>query len=991
MLALAVTLLAGVAPLDSAPIRSIHQLTHKTWSVQDGAPAEIRVLAQTGDGYLWLGTVSGLVRFDGVRFVPFQPTANDTLPTTGVRALTEGRDGSLWIVWETGTVSHLVNGRLTTYGSSDGIAPAFDLTESSMGEVVAGTESGLARLVDGKWSDVSAAWGFGATQARAVWFDSRNTLWVETSDRVLYRPHDAAHFLDPGMKLKRVAYQADFDEAPDGSVWIAELGESSHSLNLVGDHAPRTEVRVGALTLVIDRKGSLWVGSRGDGLRRVPDLARIRGRSVAQFGPEAEQFTEKDGLLSNVLSDLLEDREGNIWVASDRGLERFREGDLVPYTTRGGLRPRAVFAARDSSVWISAYAVQEVTRIGPRGRDDLHEPPCWCYRMVQDSAGRIWAFGDTMVVRFEGLKPTRLSFDNGRPLGPDALAIDSSGTVWLADQALGLVRLIGSRIDPVVPATVLGRVSSLLSDRGGGMWAGSVGRVLRYAQGKLTQFGAADGVRSGQITDLYEDRSGTVWAVGAGGIHRFDGKRFQALSEHQALPGRAVFAMTEDDSGAWWLATRTGLLRLPPGEIERAMADTAHQLRYRTFDRLDGLPGAIVMTLLPVLTRARDGKIWVGTDQGVASIDPRGLGRTNHPFDVLVEAVRIDGRERPASDFATIPAGSREIEIDYTATALSIAERIQFRYRLDGVDTTWREVGTRRRAYYTDLRPGTYHFRVSATDGSGQWDESEALWSFRVLPAWYQTLWFRTLVILLIGSIGGLVVWLIQRGRHAQAQADLKHDYEITLAERARIADDLHDTLLQGFTGVSLQLVKAENVLPGQPELAAETIARVQQLAQESLREARERVWEMRETMAASDDLALSLETIARDRTAGTSIALHVSASGGPRRLSRAVGDAAFRIGREAIVNAVRHAQASRLEIQLDFGPTVFGLEVRDDGRGLTPSQIAEAGKRGHFGIKGMRERAVHLGGRCEVQARAEGGTIVALQLPLGTAAGDRG
>ena len=252
------------------------------------------------------------------------------------------------------------------------------------GELVAGTESGLARLADGKWKDVGSEWGFTGTEARAVWFDRSDALWVETADRVVYRPSGGPRFLDPGWPLRRLAYQADFAQTADGTIWIAEMARSAHTLRRVGEATPVTEVKVGAYSLLIDRKGSLWVGSRGDGLRRVPDPSRIRGRVVAQFGPEAEQFTEKDGLLSNVIWDLLEDREGNIWVASDRGLERFWEGNLVPFTTRGGLRPRGVFADRDSSVWISAFATKEITRIGPRGRDDVHEPPCWCYRMAQD-------------------------------------------------------------------------------------------------------------------------------------------------------------------------------------------------------------------------------------------------------------------------------------------------------------------------------------------------------------------------------------------------------------------------------------------------------------------------------------------------------------------------------------------------------------------------------------------------------------------------------
>lgn len=986
MLLFAALFSIGVSVPDSSSTRPIHQFAHKTWSTEDGAPTEIRSLAQSGDGYLWLGTVAGLVRFDGVRFVPFHPRANDTLPASGVRALEEGRDGTLWIVWETGAVSHLVEGRLSTYGPRDGLAPAFQLAESSRGDMIAGTEMGLARLANGRWKNVSSAWAFPGSEARAVWFDRSDALWVETQDGIVYRPAGASGFLDPGWRLKRVAQQGEFAQEADGTIWFAEADRSVHTLRRVGDTSPVAEVQVGASSVLIDRKGSLWIATHGDGLRRVPDPTKIHGRVVAQFGPEAEQFTEKDGLLSNVVWDLLEDREGNVWVASDRGLERFREGSLVPYRTRGGFRPRSVFAARDSSVWIAAFATKEITRIGPRGRDEVHEPPCWCYRMAQDSLGDIWAFEDTMVVKFHGLTPRRVWLKGPRLLSPDAMAIDPSGTVWLTDQALGLARIVHDSLQPVVPAREIenGRFTSLLADSAGRIWVGSSGRVLRYDHGRVTVFGEAEGVKAGQIADLYLDRSGTIWAVGVGGIHRFEGGRFRTLSTHQDLPGGAVFGITEDDTGAWWLATRAGLLRLAPNELARAFADSSHTITYRLFDELDGLPGAIGMTKMKVLTRSADGLIWVAADQGVASIDPRHLGTSNAALKVLVETARIDGREMRPSDLTAIPARSSALEIDYTATELSFPERVQFRYQLEGADPTWRDVGARRRAYYTALGPGSYTFRVQANDGDGNWIENGASWSFRVPPNWYQTLWFRALSVLVIGSIGGLAVALVQRQRHLRTQAELKRQYDIALAERIRIAEDLHDTLLQGFAGVNLQLIAAEMAIPSQPELAAATLVRVQRLTEESLREARERVWEMRDAALASDDLPTALEAIARDRTAGMPIEIRVSTSGSPRRLPRQVEDASFRIGREAIVNVVRHAAATRIEIHLDYQPHTFHLEVRDNGCGLKLSEAAAARKRGHFGLSGIQSRAALLGGHCEIRPRGGGGTIVVLELPLG-------
>jgi signal transduction histidine kinase len=270
-----------------------------------------------------------------------------------------------------------------------------------------------------------------------------------------------------------------------------------------------------------------------------------------------------------------------------------------------------------------------------------------------------------------------------------------------------------------------------------------------------------------------------------------------------------------------------------------------------------------------------------------------------------------------------------------------------------------------------------------AANDDGVESESDASLSFDVLPAWYQTIWFRALTVLLIAGLGAMVAALMQRVRHLRSQSALRAQYEATLAERTRIAQDLHDTLLQGFAGVTLQLKTAELALPEEPDVAVETIARVQQLARESLREARERVWDMREAGLGGEDLSAALETIARQRTAGSDVVVSVITTNQRRRLSRAVEDAAFRIGREAIVNSVRHASARRLEINVTFTPDRLRLEVHDDGIGFTPQDAEAARRNGHFGLSGARERAARLGGACDVRPRPGGGTIVAVDLPL--------
>jgi signal transduction histidine kinase/ligand-binding sensor domain-containing protein len=982
MLALLASCLLGIPGGDSTPPRPITQLVHTRWTANDGAPTEILTLAQTTDGYLWLGTRWGLVRFDGVRFVQFAPRGGDTLPAGGVASLLAARDGSLWIVSLSGAVSRLRDGRVTSYGEQDGLPAAFQLAESGSGTLVAGTVGGLARFTEGKWKDAGREWQYPGGESKAVWFDPEGALWAETEDRVVYLPAGGSRFLDPGMPLAETAQRAAFAQARDGSIWMAEVNRSVHTVPRVGDRSPITELILGSLTLLIDRKGSLWFGTLGDGLGRIIDPTRIRGRKVDGFGVEAERFTQKDGLLSDVVHTLLEDREGNIWVGSDRGLERFREGAFAPVATPGSVRPRFVFASRDTAIWTAAFSRHGVLRLGPGGPETV-PTEFFATNLVQDRAGVLWSVYGDKVFRLQGRRFVPVPLGRSDIGQFSDITADPDGTVWVFDEKLGLLRLTPDGLASVAPLhqTTFPR-ASLFSDRNGRIWVGQRNRVALYDHGRVSLFAAAQGLPTGRARSFLQDRAGNVWVGGDAGVSKIEGVRVRSLPDHQGGALRSVYGLAEDEAGAWWVVTRTGVHLLPPGELDRALADSSHVIRHRTFDALDGLPGMVTGgNPGPQVIRAPDGRIWVATDSGVAGVDPRNLPRGAAPA-VLIEAVRVNGRELSPSEDLAIPPRSHDLEIDYTATSLSVPERIQFRYRLEGEDQAWHSVGTRRRAYYTRLGPGAYRFRVMASNADGEWSETEAGWSFRILPAWYQTLWFKAAAVLLIGGLGAAAAALIQRRRHLRAQETLKGRYEATLAERARIAQDLHDTLLQGFAGVTLQLKAAELALPEQPDVAAETILRVQRLARESLREARERVWDLREAELGRDDLAAALEGLARERTAGTGIEVSVTNGGERRPLARSVEDAAFRIGREAVANAVRHAEPRRIEIHLEFGATTLRLEVRDDGRGFTAEEAEEARRRGHFGLSGSQERARGVGGRCDVLARPGGGTIVALELP---------
>ena len=973
------------------PREAITEFVHTSWTAKDGAPTDVRALAQSTDGYLWLGTPTGLFRFDGVRFVRFEPRSGDILPDTRIQSLLASRDGSLWIVWGSGAVSRLLDGRLTSYSEREGLSPTFRLAEGSDGILIAGTTKGLARFSGARWKDEGTDWPFPGKQARRIYFDRSGALWVLTEDRVLYRPAGQSRFVDPSEGAYPYAGRAsNFAQAPDGTIWLAEVARSAHTLRRLGDRSPVTEVLVGAACVLFDRNESLWVGSAGDGLRRVAVPDRIRGQQVAQFGPQAKQFTTKDGLSGDIVMSALEDREGNIWFGTVQGLDRFRAGAFTPVSVPHPDRPRLILPTRDGSLWTFALNMPDVLRITPRGRQEFATPSSeFFFRMFEDETGGLWAivtWSPDTLARFQGgrFHPFVLPASGQGVL--QAMTSDRAGGLWLLDQDGGLFRFARGRLTRV--ADQLERLyksqSSLYSDRQGRLWLGQYDRAVLYDQGRFRVFGPNDGVPPGLVLTFFEDHAGNLWAGGDGGLSKFEHGRFHPVSQSNGLPERSVYGIAEDNDGAWWIASQTSVLRIPAGELDHAIADSAHRVRYRSFDILDGLPGRPQNDFAtPVVARTTNGRIWFVTSNGIAYVDPGQIPRNTVPPPVHIEAVKVAGRELSLADGIRLSHQTKDLEIDYTALSLSIPERVHFRYKLEGWDTEWRDVGTRRQAYYTGLAPGKYRFRVAASNNDGVWNEAGAAWSFSVEPAFYQTTWFLLLSVLLSAGVMWSVGAFVVRRRTRLARALLQSQFQAALAERSRIATDLHDTLLQGFAGLTLELKTAELALPEQPDVAAETLARVQQLAGAALREARESVWDLRSTGLDELDLVEALQARAVAATVGADTAVKVSTSGERRRLPRDVEVAAFRIGREAVANAVRHADARVIEIALDYGPSALTLEVRDNGCGLTDAQRAVASKSGHFGITGMEERARRAGGSCEVRPRLGGGTVVALQLPL--------
>ena len=1014
MLAFLAAVQIGLSTTDSAP-RPLAELAHTAWTVRDGAPGAVRGLAQGVDGVLWLATELGLFQFDGMRFERFEPPPGQTLSPRGTHILLALPDTSLWIGHFTSGVTVLQRGRLISYDTRDGLptGTVTAIARDSAGTMWVSTTRGLARLRGNRWEEIGPAVGYPGGYTEPILVDARGWLWAVSEDGIYVLRREAARFEKREVPAvdRRGPRPHWLALAPDGSIWGVQrpLG-----LFLIADargDSPR------AFTLAYaDTSAFAVTFARGHPALVTPISGRlVQVRLPAATGssgaatprpPNAVEapFSRAAGMSGDRISAALYDREGTLWIGTPTGVDRFRQTKLTPVVWPRPVNWPGIAADTNGVVWVAARnaAPAALFVIGGRVVTQPNAPGTLTC-IYRDLHGGIWVGGEYRLWERKGDAlapvplPSRLSAVKPGSLPIHAIARDRDDRLWVSIATDGVYRQRAEggweRFDV---RHGLGRAvaTAITTDSGGRTWLGyASGDIALVGGDSVRVFTAADGLGVGGVLAITV-RGDRVWIAGQLGVAAFAPREAAPAARpfvplHMAgEPLRGVSGVVETGEGELWLNGADGVTRIAAGDVRRALADSGYRAPYERLDYHDGIePPAPQIRPLPSAIEGTDGRLWFTSAGGVSWIDPRRVRRNSVPPTVKLRTITVAGHRYlmtgNAEDTIHLPPRTAGLSVAYTAYSLAVPERVRFKHRLDGLDTAWQDVGGRREAFYTNLRPGPYRFRVMAANDDGVWNEAGTSLSFDVLPAWYQTIWFRALVVLLIGGLGAMTAALVQHGRHLRSQSALRAQYEATLAERARIAQDLHDTLLQGFAGVTLQLKRAELALPEQPDVAAETIMRVQQLARASLREARERVWDMRETRQPGDDLPAALDAVAREQALGSGIDVFMTTTGHRRSLPRPVEDAAFRIGREAVVNAIRHAEPRRIEIHVEFHATTVRVEVRDDGRGTTPDAVEKARKQGHFGLSGARERATRLGGTCDVRARPEGGTILALELPL--------
>ena len=956
---LAVAVLAPLAARAAAAPLSPIKLHHTSWTAKDGAPPSIIAIAQTPDRWLWLASTSGIYRFDGVTFERFQPQGEEKFGNDvwGMRVLA---NGALWVGYRSGGVSVWHQGRLRNYGTADGfpVASVVDFEADWRGRIWAATAVGL-RVFDGKrWSAPDEGL-IGHTGQCLLLTDPDQTLWARCEQGAfsLARGADAPAPVAGGLGFGRMAL------APDRTVW-AMGGRAGELTALSGPGQrqplpswPRARDSGGAMLFERDGRHA-WV-TRADGLMRIGP------------GEDGTVFGVAHGLSGSLPNAVFQDAEGNVWVGTESGLDRFRAPALS-----GVALPRvqwdtaAIGAGEKGALWVGG---DEVKTPGYEAFAALPaENAAAAASVVYRDGADVWVGARDGLWHYRDGRRERIALpDYARSMQFHSIARDRDGGLWVAMRNAGTIRLKDGVWQRGGGFKELERRANwMLADTRGRVWFGYMDNRLRLLDGrKVTGWDGDSGLRIGTVLQIVESPRG-VWLSGLNGLVHFDGAQFLAIQGQGDEPLLGISGIV-DQGDALWLNGAAGIIRIAKGELELALADAGHRVSLRKLDYKDGLRGVATNSLpLPSAVAGSDGKLWFATTAGLFWLDPQSTPKNTLPPPVVMRSADVDGITIPLqrNTLAHLPARPGRVQIGFTALSLTMPERMQFQYQLDGVDRGWQPGGATRSATYTDLAPGSYTFRVKASNNDGVWSEGDASVRFVIAPAFYQEAWFRVLCALLLA----LVLWALYKLRVAQVASQVADRFEARLQERERIARDLHDTLLQTVQALLLQMQSTWHKLsPAEP--ARRDIERALDLAQAALEEGRDKLQGLRGP--CQGELQSEVCKALRAEHPDADIALHVS--GDARPLAPAVQDELYAMALEALRNAVRHAQASCIALEVCYGREALVVTVRDDGCGLTDAVLQAGHAKGRWGLVGLRERAQRLDAQMSLMSLPGKGTVL--------------
>jgi ligand-binding sensor domain-containing protein/signal transduction histidine kinase len=958
----------------SGASKGLSQYIRNQWGAEQGFPGgPVFAIVQTPDGYLWIGTERGLIRFDGLSFRLFQHADATPLPDGAVHGLAVDAEGDLWI--------RLQGPRLLRYrdGTFRDVIPNLGLAEADVTAMCAGKNgdilfsgfaNGIVRYSKGKFVPLAASADLPRLVISMAETDD-GKVWMGTREQGLYYlKNGQVSSITSGLPDKKINSLLAIDSH---DLWIGTDNGVGHwnGTEFTPAAGSRVLEHVQGLVMMKDRESNVWVGSP-EGLFRL---------SPAEVSSPEESEEQSAGAVKA----LFEDREGNVWIGTTQGLERLRHTEFTTYSRSAGLPSdtngplhadsggRTWFAPMQGGLyWLREGQVGKVDNAGLDGD------------VIYSIAGRkdeLWVGrqrGGLTHLRADGASFTSETYTQTEGLAQNsvyAVHQNRDSSVWAGTLSAGVSNFRNGKFITYTTQNGLASntIASIAEGSDGTMWFGTPNGLNALSNGQWRVYTSREGLPPGTVNCLLLDSAGLLWIGTSNGLAFFDSGIVRTLPEEPASLHEQILGIEEDKTGSLWIVTSNHVLR---AKREKLLSLTLSGADVREYGIADGLQSVEGVKRYRSVVAGTHGRIWMSTTRGISVIDPTQTMGSSAPALVHIEEISADGRRFNMGEQVRVLTPPQRITLTYSGLSLAVPARVRFKYKLDGFDPAWSDPTTAREASYTNLGSGPYRFRVIASNSDGLWNSSESTLQFEIDPVFWQTWWFRISSVLALG----LAVLMYFRLRVLRLTSQMNMRFEERLAERTRIAQELHDTLLQGFLSASMQLHVAEEHLPADSP-AKPLVGRVLELMGQVIEEGRDALRGLRSSKLGSSDLEQAFSQIRQEFPVQTQIGFRVIVEGTPRPLRSVIRDEVYLIGHEALSNAFRHAHASEIEVELEYTASHLRVFVRDNGGGID-TQVLFSGRDGHWGLSGMKERTERIGGKLRVLSRAIAGTEVELSVP---------
>jgi ligand-binding sensor domain-containing protein/signal transduction histidine kinase len=970
----------------------------RSWQISDGLPDNVvQAIAQTPDGFLWVGTRNGLAQFDGLQFRVLDSRNTPALKNSSITTVCVTSDGALWAGTAGGGVTRFQHGAATHYGRAEGLAgdDIHVIYEGTGGALWIGTSTGMSRYKGKTFVNYTKANGLSSAVINYFCQDREGNLWIATSGGLNRMKRDGTMntFTMPNAlpgNSVRAIYQ---DKG--GRIWIGSNNGLLWYDQYWGNHFFAYSTKYGLsdqfVTAICEaRSGNLWVGTYS-GLNRF-----YGSKFYPQFDSDGQPFSKVNALC--------EDNEGQLWVGTQEGLICLARNYFTTYTQRQGLTHNNVTSVLQDStgtMWIGTWGggIDEMKgeEIKPAlPTNSLSES--LVLSLYEGRGGSIWAGADFDggLTHLQDGKILRYTWHDGLPKARvQALAEDTNGNLWIGTAA-GLAVLQDRKFRLYTKGNEIPQddVRAITRDHQGQMWVGTMSGLEKFSGGKMTRFTESDGLPDDRIVSLYCDAADVLWiGTDGGGLIRQEKGRFTSFTSAHGLFSDVIFSILEDDKGWLWMSSPQAIFRARKSDLTDYDPEKSETISCISYGKADGLESPQCNgTGSPAAWKAEDGRLWFSTTKGLVAVDPRSVPVNPLPPEVSVEQIVSDRKPRldsmhPAWASAnpapvTLPPGRGELEFRYTALNLSGPEKTLFRYRLDGINSDWVDAGTRRIADYENIPPGAYRFEVKACNKDGIWNDRGASLSFVLTPYYWQTWWFRAALGASLASILGVSFFYAAR-RRIRRKLELLEQQHAIEKERRRIAQDMHDQLGAGLTQISLlgEFARRHQVQNGG---AASHVDRICDVTRELAQTVDEIVWAVNPRNDALNKLAVYLAAYAEDFFHATSIRCRLAIPAGLPAIPLAaeMRHNVFLVVKEAMNNVVKHAHASEARLQLALEQNTLLITVADDGEGFDLEKTDPS----RNGLNNMRERLKEIGGTLEVSSAPGKGTRISLSVPLSSA-----